>query len=97
LRRGERLRLAGALLLGAALAFPAGLWLAGGGEGADSLRVQALAERRDVFSPSVRDDPYVLDAQRANVAALEAHCRRTGEGCAEARQARAWLNEQAAD
>jgi hypothetical protein len=49
-----------------------------------------------VYSPKVLTDPYFLDRQRANVAVLEQHCRQTGELCAEARQARRWLEEHGA-
>jgi hypothetical protein len=93
----ELARLAAALLIGAALAFPAGLWLAGEPE-----RVagpQAAPSRapvgRAVYSPRIKDDPYFLDQQRKGIEALEAECRRTGEFCAEARQARRGLEDQA--
>ena len=91
--RREGLLVAGALLFGAALAFPAGVWVAGGSDTNAPRRGPQDAARRDVFSPSVRDDPYFLARQRENVAALEEHCRRTGEICAEARAARLRLEE----
>jgi len=87
-----------ALLVGVALAFPAGLLVAGW---ADSPRERPAARSaaapavRDVFSPALRSDPWFLDRQRAGIEALEEHCRRTGESCAEAREARRWLDEQA--
>lgn len=89
-------RLGCALFVGMALAFPVGLMVAGGGGKADrpAPRNTTLPEHRDMFSPRVFDDPYVLEQQRRNVAALEAHCRDTGELCPEAGQARRWLDEQ---
>ncbi len=89
-------RLAIALLLGAALAFPAGLWVAGRQDTARPSAPRPHAERRAMFSPDVRGDPYVLDQLRQQVEALEAHCRRTGEMCAEARAARRRQEELAA-
>lgn len=93
--RSEGLRLAAALLLGAALAFPVGLIVAGNEETPRSSASRSPAAVRDVFSPRVRSDPYFLDRQRENVEALEAHCRETGEPCAEARAARRRLDELA--
>lgn len=89
-------RLAAALLIGAALAFPAGLWVAGRGDVVEPPTRQPRADRRAVFSPDVRGDPYVLDQFRQQVEALEAHCRRSGEMCAEARAARRRQEELAA-
>ena len=94
--RGELVRLGGALLLGAALAFPAAHWLAGPGEADRPLQRRPPADRREMFSPDVRGDPYVLDQLQQQVEALEAHCRRAGEMCAEARGARARYEELAA-
>lgn len=87
-------RLGCALLVGMALAFPAGLMVAGqGDEDAPRPRGDAAAERRNVFSPHVRDDPYFREQQRRNVEALEAHCRDSGALCAEAEQARRWIEQ----
>lgn len=95
----ELARLAAALLIGAALAFPVALWVASDREGAAEppARSPRAAVGRAIYSPSIRDDPYFLDRQREGTEALEAECRRTGELCAEARQARQWLEEQAAN
>lgn len=91
----DLVRLGCALLLGMALAFPLGLMVAGQRGGNEPApRSTASAERRDVFSPRVRDDPYFREQQRRNVEALEAHCRQSGESCAEAEQARGWLARQ---
>ena len=94
--RGELVRLGGALLLGAALAFPAASWIAGPRETAAPRPRPPGAERRAMFSPDVRGDPYMLDQLQQQVEALEAHCRRAGEMCAEARGARARYEDLAA-
>ena len=90
-------RLAAAMLLGAVLAFPAGLWLGGHREAARPPPGNQSAAIRNVFSPSIRDDAFFLERQRQNASALEAHCRRTGNLCGEARQARKWLEQQAGE
>ena len=98
--RREGLRLALALLVGAALAFPAGLLVAGlGADRAERPRARAAAASaasavRDVYSPALRSDPWFIEQQRAGIEALEKHCRQSGESCAEARAARRWLDEQ---
>ena len=91
--RGEAVRLGGALLVGMALAFPIARMVAGERAAPPA---RAVAERRAMFSPDVRGDPYVLDQLQQQVEALEAHCRRAGEMCAEARGARARYEELAA-
>lgn len=88
-------RLAAGLLIGAAIALPVGMRL---GADDDDRATPARhsprgAERRAVFSPKVLSDPYFLEEQRAGVAALEAHCRKSGELRAEARAARERLAE----
>ncbi|HYD24867.1 MAG TPA: hypothetical protein VEB68_08710 [Croceibacterium sp.] len=88
-------RLAVGLLVGGAIAFPAGLWL-GGSDDPQAPRDRPPAEMRRVFSPDVRGDPYVLAQLKQQVEALEAHCRATGEMCAEARGARSRYAELAA-
>jgi hypothetical protein len=84
-----------ALLLGAAVALPAGFVLGRLDSGADRQRParQGAPALRDVFSPSIRDDPYFFARQREGVDALERHCARTSQGCAEARAARKRLSE----
>ena len=95
--RGEAVRLGGALLVGAALAFPVGLMVAGQrAPEAPQASARPPAERRAMFSPDVRGDPYVLDQLRGQVEALEALCDATGELCAEARGARRRYAELAA-
>lgn len=94
----ELARLAAALLLGACLAFPAALWIAGERPDAGPAPQRSpAATGREMFSPSIRDDPYFLEQQRKGVEALEAECRRTGAFCAEARQARRRLQELSGD
>jgi hypothetical protein len=88
-------RLAGALLLGAALAFPVGLML---GRTGDGVKRSPAGERsagavRDVFSPALRSDPWFVERQREGVVALEQHCARTGQSCPEAQAARRALAE----
>jgi hypothetical protein len=94
----ELARLAGALLIGGAVAFPAGLWLAGDPERSAAPRGEAPRAEvgRAIYSPRIKDDPYFLEQQRKGIEALEAECRRTGEFCTEAREARRQLR-QAAD
>lgn len=95
----ELARLGAALLLGAALAFPAGLWLAGESDQAAGPRAapSRAAVGRAIFSPRIKDDPYFVEQQRKGIEALEAECRRTGAFCPEARAARRRLEEQGAD
>jgi hypothetical protein len=88
-------KLGGALLLGAALALPAGVLLGrlGGDDPPSPPAPRGEATARNMFSPSVRTDPYFLESQRKGVEALERYCARTGESCAEARAARRRLDE----
>jgi hypothetical protein len=85
-----------ALLLGAAIAFPAGMMVAGWRSEPGRARPTAPrggAEMRDMFSPSVRSDPWFLQRQREGIEALERYCAQTGESCPEARAARRRLAE----
>lgn len=88
-------RVAAGLLIGAAIALPVGMRLGrDGNERAAPARVSSPgADRRAVFSPRVLSDPSFLERQREGVEALEAHCRKTGEFCAEALAARKRLAE----
>jgi len=88
-------KLAAALLIGAALAFPAGMLVAGWTRAPERDRPAArrAAPVRDVFSPALRRDPYFVDRQRQGVEALEDYCARTGASCAEARAARRQLEK----
>jgi hypothetical protein len=89
------LRTAAALLIGAAIAFPAGMMLAGRSAEPPRTAAQAVPATRQVFSPRVLSDPYFLDQQRRGIETLEARCREAGELCAEARAGRRWLQEHA--
>ena len=88
-------RLAIASLIGAALAFPAGMMVAGSRDEARPAVINrpADAAMRDMFSPSIRRDPWFLARQREGIEALESYCARTGESCPEARSARRRLAE----
>src|SRR5688572_9353653 len=95
-----------AAAIGAVVAFPAGLMLAGrdappprqNGSGArPDAPAAKKAEARDFYSPKVVSDPYVLDQQRRVVEALELECRHYGKHCAEAGQARRRIEENARD
>jgi hypothetical protein len=90
-----------AALVGAAAAFPLGMMFANReaprqmpGPAALGNAPAARPIARNLYSPVVGKDPYVLDQQRKVVEALEAQCRETGAHCGEAKAARQWLNEQ---
>lgn len=84
-----------ALLLGAAIAFPAGMMMAGSRDGSESRPAprRDTAAVRDAYSPAIRSDPWFLERQREGVEALERHCMETGESCPVARAARRRLTE----
>ena len=86
--------LAAALVPAAALLFAAGVWV-GGSSRAPRATVPAPenAATRQVYSPQVLDDPWFLERQRENAAALERECAQRGQFCAEARDMRRWLDE----
>jgi hypothetical protein len=89
-------------LLGAAIAFPAGMMLGRGGaapepaaEPGTGVASRAAPKRavRDFYSPGILDDPYVIEQQLRVVEALELGCRQYRERCAEARKARDRVEE----
>ena len=93
-----------AALIGAVIAFPAGM-MAGGGTGRQQAEERLAGEARpakskqavrDVYSPSIRDDPYVIEQQLRVVEALELSCRRYRERCTEAQKARERIEENKA-
>ena len=90
-----------AALVGAAVAFPAGVIFGG----RDAIRPKDAPETlgdntsgtpsfRKVYSPRIYDDPYVQEQWRKEVEALEARCRDAGEHCTEAKAARRCLSEK---
>jgi hypothetical protein len=94
------LRFGATLALGMAIAFPVGLIVAGRGAPESRPRAESdgsaeRAEGRQTYSPTILEDPYFRAEQRRNVEALEAYCSETGELCAEAEGARAWLDGNA--
>ena len=93
-RRRELIGMALVLAAGMALAFKAGMIVGEDSEQPRAARPDDAARVREAYSPRVLDDPYFLEQQRRNVEALEQGCEERGELCAEARQARAWLEEQ---
>jgi hypothetical protein len=94
-----------AAAVGAAVAFPAGLMLAGrdaprhqeGKAARPNAPATKKADARDFYSPNISTDPYVLDQQRRVVEALELECRHFKKHCAEAGQARRRIEESAGD
>jgi len=92
----ELARLAAALLVGAAVAFPAGMMLAKRSAPAEARTARGSAvPRRAIYSPKVLSDPYFIEQQRRNIATLEQRCREAGELCAEADAGRRWLDRHA--
>ena len=95
-------RLGCAAVLGAIIAFPAGVVFSGRGsvqqkaiDSKANIAPARQAEARKPYSPNVLNDPYVLQQHREIVEALEISCRQTGEGCVEAKQARRYLEREA--
>lgn len=91
-----------AALVGAVLAFPAGLIVGGRqaaperGSVATRMDSGRKADARNAYSPNISTDPYVLRRQREVVEALETECRNVGTHCAEAEQARRWIDDRVA-
>jgi hypothetical protein len=89
------------VILGAAIAFPAGVMFAGrepvpekASPPVNSGSRAAKPVARNVYSPTIFNDPFVQDQLREMVEALESHCRNQREHCAEAKQSRRWLDQQ---
>lgn len=91
-----------AVVVGASIAFPLGFivgddWSSSNHQ-ADEVkrhvpgRVQVPAGR-DVYSPQIANDPYVIEEQRKVQQALEVSCREFNRYCAEAAQARLRIEE----
>ncbi len=89
--------LAVAAAAGAAIALPAGMMIgAGPDRHTDSSRSQpgnAVAESRNLYSPRIGSDPFVIAQQERVAEALELSCRQSNAHCDEARQARLRINE----
>ena len=88
------------------MALPAGIWIArttmsapanepDGVSRATSRPTRAVG--RNPYSAEILNDPYVIDRQLAVVEAMERDCARFGNGCAEARKARAYIDRRAAE
>lgn len=83
-------------LIALVAAFGAGMMVTSLGRPGDSLSSRSddssdastTADRREVYSPTVRSDQYFLSQQRRNVELLERHCETSAAMCAEARAAR---------
>lgn len=94
-----------AIFLTAAVALPAGVWLAERSPRAPAAPSSANAARspppapevRNVYSANIRNDPYVLDRQRAVVESMERLCRSERRNCAEASAARRYLDARMAE
>jgi hypothetical protein len=89
------------VLIGALIAFPAGVIVGNNGsspthardKGRPGATVRRGSPGRDVYSPNVATDPYVLEQQRKMLEALEANCRQLDLYCTQAQQARARITE----
>jgi hypothetical protein len=92
----ELIRLALAVVLSAAVAFAVGMRFAGSSAESRPAPSGKSAAVRQVFSPRVLSDPYFLDRQRRNAAALAQRCREGRQYCAEAAALQRWLDRQAA-
>lgn len=90
-----------AALIGASVAFPAGLFLGADRTPREHARGPSRAippeggarNARNLYSPRVAGDPYVIAQQRKVLRALESSCSQSGHHCAEAEQARLRIEE----
>ena len=92
-------------LLTAAVALPAGIWIARATMSVPANEPDPVSRStsspsgavgRNPYSAEILNDPYVIDRQLAVVEAMERDCARFGNGCAEARAARAYIDRRAA-
>ena len=58
----------------------------------DEIRATSRAANRQVYSPTISNDPYVIDQWERSIQALEKMCRDSAEYCEQARQARRSVN-----
>ncbi len=56
------------------------------------MRTTGRAASRKVYSPTISNDPYVIDQWEKSIQALERACRDSGEYCEQAAQARRSIN-----
>ena len=96
-------------LLTAAVALPAGVWIARATMSVPTSEPAATSEptsrtarptqtaTRNPYSAEILNDSYVIDWQLAVVEAMERDCARFGNGCAEAKAARAYIERRAAE
>src|SRR4051794_24429904 len=96
-------RLGCAAVLGAIIAFPAGVLFSGRGsvqqkttDSKETTMPAGEAVARNPYSPHILSDPYVFRKHREIVEAIENYCRQTGKDCIEAKQARRYLIEREA-
>ena len=90
-----------AAVLAASIAFPLGMLVGGnepvrekaGNAGRPGLSRREVPPARNVYSPNIAGDPYVIDEQRKVLRALEGSCRQMKQYCAEAEQARRRIDE----
>lgn len=54
--------------------------------------IQGRTASRQVYSPTIANDPYVIDQWEKSIQALERACRDSGEYCEQAQQARRSIN-----
>jgi len=88
-----------AFLVGAALAFPAGLIFARHRlpDGARGTPPAARNARLlNPYAPNILTDPYFLEQQRKGLEALDRNCRKAGTYCREAAQLHRWLEARGA-
>lgn len=90
-------------LLTATAALPAGIWIARAtmsvpaspSEPTSRAVRPTQATGRNPYSAEILNDPYVIERQLAVVEAMERECARFGNGCADARKARAYIDRRA--
>lgn len=81
-----------ATLIALVAAFGAGMAVVSLGDRGDTASSSSApvpeSDRREVYSPNLRSDPYYQGEQKRNVEVLERHCADSEDMCAEARAAR---------
>lgn len=97
-------KLACAAVLGAIVAFPAGVMFSGRksvqsearGSGTITAPSVQNTEVLNPYRPNILSDPYVVRRHRQIVEALENYCRKSGKDCVEAKEARRYLDDREA-